>query len=269
MVITLIKKELRDSKYIFGPIILAVVLLFFASSTPNWISKIFNKDLNAINNHSIYSIFDFAIIFLIISIVILSIIAVVKYLYANIYNSKGYELFTLPANTNELLIAKLATVLIWTIIITMTVITTIIIMQTTTEGYQYTFEDYLFINFFNKKNILDFIKLGLFNVILMSNLVITILFAGALAHTKYIQQFRPAMTFVFTIIVNIISNSIQINLTGSISSLSDSGLTMLLAGPNYLTSINYDNTFYLIIFFIVLYAITNYLWTNKLELSDN
>lgn len=266
MVITLIKKELRDSKNIFAPIIMAVGVLFIATSLQEWNLK---RNTNIINNYGLFSIIELTILLIILSIVILSIIAVIKYLYKNIYNSKGYELFTLPANSHELLIAKLITVLIWTILITLTVIFTVIIMQSRSNEHQFTFEDYLFIKFFSKDNILEFIKLGLFNIVLMSNLVITILFAGALVHTKYIQKFRPAIAFITVIIITVISYSIQISLTGYYSSLLDSGLTMLLAGPTYLNSIRYDNIIYLIIFFVIIYSFTAYLWTNKLELSDN
>lgn len=274
MVRKLLNNDLRQSRKIFLPVIFTllgaviVMNLILAIGTTNMYNVLVPNKLSNI----IFSISLLVSFILFITTVILSISGLIKYLYTNIYNEYGYQLFTLPVSLSKILIVKVLVVLIWLFIIGISFFITIIVLYAINGDVAYISTMYKGISNF----ILDTSIIGKYLIVFANGVisiiasVVSFLFAGALVNTRYFQKARIFFAIAIFFIIDITLSLISFNFTfgqpanglvaDSFQSLfQTSAISELISIPYLLVNITS--------IFILGYAII-YLWKNKLELSN-
>lgn len=266
MVITLIRKELRDSLNIFTPIIAITVALIVLVYAPIVLTITDYEALMSDSSATLMMIVSLLLVAFLIALFVLSVMAYVKVLYTNIYNNKGYELFTLPIKSWQIIVAKISTIFIWSFMIIVFGFITLSLTHLLIGEFDLIKESFFEIYRFAFANFTDFSTWFRFtSAELLSTLVsfLTILFAGAFANSKYIQRNRAAVTFVIFIAITIglsyLENSFFIQ-TNPLIPFSE---------PYYLTQSYYLIASTRLLEVILMFAGVVYLWDNKLELTTN
>ncbi len=270
MVVNLIKKDLRDSKQTFIPIFIFVtaLLLFMLSSTSitNFMDKA-GLDSSTV----LFSFMTLSFFPIIISVLFLSINAVSKTLYTNIYNNQGYELFTLPVKSSYIIISKVMTTIIWLVsLLAYSFILLNIIFLIT--------QDILVSDIINSISIFFSMSLNdliikvlntLSSFITVALILLIILFSGAISHTKYISKFKKGVSItLFIVIINVISKFESIFYADYYSAFNILFLENVFAFNSKLNSVFYIIMLIRILIITILFLSTNYLWNNKLQLID-
>lgn len=209
MVGKLIKNEFKDSKDKFMPVIgliisLAILItLSFKSRT--------------INSQEILLVTIMLVVMALgIAIVVMSFMAFIDLLYTSLYNKNGYKLFTLPVETWEIIVAKIAVFFIWNVIIAIVSFLSIMaFLMITLQGTEIlTVMRSLTSYVFGQVELRTILVLLLETI--TSNLVTIsmFLFVGSIIHSTYVQNQRGIKMFVIFIIVAIILNQILFRFTG-------------------------------------------------------
>lgn len=275
MVINLIKKDLKDSAKYFIPIILLSLSLTVLSIFPDLLhSYIERRGLRYDHFESVTEIIWILVMVLRFALIGLSAFAVLKVLYQNIYNERGYELFTLPVNSWEILVSKLVSTIIWLAVVLI--------------SYYFAFNNLFFYSLdFNWVNLVEpikeifssFYELTLFTLVSFNTFLfglgicLTIMFAGAFVYSKYVQKYRSFIVAVIVAFVFIIVLQSELLIIDN-----------LLVQINWSEAINYPSYYHLLSYFpdckivyltgirlvfdIVLALGTLWLWNNKLQITD-
>lgn len=112
--------------FVFGTTILGTAALKFARET----SYRFNDSIiQTLFSISLYFIFGFSV-FALFAYAVLSVFLSVSRYYKNLFTDEGYLTFTLPVNSSSLILSKLFSTLIWTLISVVVVIACIILYIT-------------------------------------------------------------------------------------------------------------------------------------------
>lgn len=272
MVVTLFKKEFKDSYKIFFPI-LVLLIGFTTLSYINFIQSYrFGTEayyVSAIVSNTVYRLMMITII----SSVIAIIIGIVRYMYINIYNDKGYELFTLPVSSLQIIISKIMIVLIWVFIL----LTTFIVL---TMFYQSFLDEVIMLeNIKNRLHQLFSPNSALLHAAAYVNQLLyligaaaAILFAGAFANSKYVQKGRGVVAFIVVMIIALTVQTIESNVYNyAIHSFDKNTYGMIY--PNFIGNFSYlPSPLYLnslLIFrtacIVLLIFATKYMWDHKLQ----
>lgn len=160
-------------------------------------------------------------------------------MYINIYNDKGYELFTLPVSSLQIIISKIMIVLIWVFML----LTTFIVL---TMFYQSFLDEVIMLeNIKNRLHQLFSPNSALLHAAAYVNQLLyligaaaAILFAGALANSKYVQKGRGVVAFIVVMIIALTVQTIELNVYNyAIQSFDKNTYGMLY--PNFIWNFSY------------------------------
>lgn len=153
---------------------------------------------------------SFILFGLFVASVVMTIMAFIHLLYTSVYNKRGYQLFTLPVKTWEIIVAKLAVTFVWTII--MLLVSGLALFL-------------IFLVAFSGEEIWPYIS-GVFNYIFtsielryyavsllsqISGIIFTFsifMFVGSVVHSKYIQNRRGLIMFIGYLVITAIINNV-------------------------------------------------------------
>lgn len=266
MVITLIRKELRDSLNIFTPITaitVALVILVYAPIANTFINgDAFLSESSA----TLLMIVSLLLVSFTIALFVLSVMAFVKVLYTNIYNNKGYELFTLPVKAWEIIVAKMATLIIWTAVIGLFGYLSLMVTHLFIGDLELITDSFFGIFQIVFMNVKDFTSgFRMISAELLSTLIsfLTILLAGAFANSKYVQRNRAGVAFVIFIVI-----TLGLSYAENTFFIQNNVISMLTE-PYYLTQSYYLIVATRLLEVILMFVGIVYLWENKLELTTN
>ena len=266
----LLNKEISDSKYLFIPIVILTCITCFLLNSYPLTHKLFEY-LNISDSYlnSFTDVLTLFTTFALIVIFIKGLNSTFKYLYTNVYQEQGYELFTLPTRLSTIIIAKIITIVLWATIVIVTLIASISISDYLAYNSKnsYVFS-YQFESIFENKNIIKLIYLLVWNILTVIKVASIIILAGAVVHTRYIQKFRAVFASLLVFIMLILSRLIEsVIMAEMFNTLLNANLETLLFSGVGLPNFDLSLIVYLIIISIVLSLITLYIWQNKLELS--
>lgn len=269
MVVNLIKKDLRDSKQTFIPIFIFVTALLLLMLSSTSITNVMDKA--GLDSSTILFSFMTLSFFPIISVLFLSINAVSKTLYTNIYNNQGYELFTLPVKSSNIIISKVMTTIIWiTSLLTYSFILLNIIFLITKDISVSDIISSISIFLSMSANDLTIKVLNsLSYFITVALILLLILFSGAISHTKYVSKFKKGVTItLFIILINVISKFESIFYADYHSAFHILFLENIFVFNSKLNSAIYIIMLIRVLIITILFLSTTYLWNNKLQLID-
>lgn len=203
MVLKLIKHDFVESSRKFVPVIgmivavTAMIIIMFKSSISGWGAEV------------VVIAMSFMVFGLSIASFVLSVMGIIDLLYTSVYNKRGYQLFTMPVKSWEILLSKLALVFIWVGIISIVTILCagfIFLMVFGNVGiWEYV------TSFFNY--IANSLDIRVYLVSMLSNLVSTVysfalfMFVGSVIHSSYVQNGRNYKMLIFYLIASVVMSS--------------------------------------------------------------
>lgn len=235
MVLKLIKNEFIDSQRKFLPLLATIlgmgVLFTLMTISGEYINQFF----------VLTGLVVLLIVALSIATIVLSAIGYIDLLYVSLYKTRGYKLFTMPVKTWEILIAKVAVALIWTVIIfiTATLSASLFFFISTNQVREiydvvYRFLIYLFGSF----------DLGFYVITGLSILsdyileIIVFLFAGSIVNSHFIQNKRPLFMVVAYLLLTYLISNIVVNILGNFDFINFTISDIVLINPSILE--NFD-----------------------------
>lgn len=266
MVISLLKKEFRESLKIFVPIIVLAVALISLTQINTIYQRNYYEYNSAMSNMA--SSLTWKISFaLAIALAVAGMLGGITYLYRNIYNNKGYELFTLPVKSWEIMFSKTIIVIFWAVSLVLTYIVLSIFFESMYS------ESFTLDNLLRLKHLLflegdkfRYIRayLNVFMFLLIG--IMTMLFAGAFTNSKYIRKGRPVVMFIIVLVIIIFVLNISFTMNPGINWLSLSQYdSEFYSGFGYLPG-DLNKVLLIRAFITLVLAIsTNYLWNHKLQ----
>ncbi len=286
MVGKLIKNEFIDSRKHFGPVVLmtltiTLILTFVVNST-------FQGSASAF----IIPILMLIIMGLSVAIVVLWIGGLIKLLYRSIYNQNAYRLFTMPVKTWEIIVSKLVVYFLWSFIIGVVSMISLVFFVVVTWGSFEIIEV--------AQNLIAYVlqtftapQLGIF---LLSTLVdglltaFTLLFVGSIIHSSFVQNHRGILTFVGYLVITSIITRITVGFFSNMSFADISFNELILMNPDLLSNLNplvdgWDQIFVLVsnpsgfkilaqitlleaLFCGLMFMGTIWFWENKMEIIE-
>ena len=201
MVGKLIKHEFLESKRKFIPVIGTI-----AAATLILVTMI----KGGFGSNFLIVTTSFILVGLFFASIVMTIMAFIHVLYTSVYNKRGYQLFTLPVKTWEIIVAKLAITFIWTIIMMLVSGLAILIvffvalsgnevMPYISSGFNYLFTS---------------IELRYYAVSLLSQITGTIftfatfMFVGSIVHSEFVQNRRGLIMFIGFLVLTVIVNNV-------------------------------------------------------------
>lgn len=215
MVIKLIKRELKDSVKFYGPMQIMIIGLFIGFGIfINSIQKSYMAMLDITSGLSLL-----AIVVILLALAIIALLANIYILYTSIYGDRGYDLFTMPVTSTQIILSKILTIFTWSIasIVTSAIGAFILLVIT---GSLSSFLSGIVILFENLQFILgsiDYSNIALLAFQSLTNLVFAsmlILFCGAIGNSSKVQKNRVLMTVLIYFGLNMIVNVIEAFITG-------------------------------------------------------
>ncbi len=203
MVGKLIKHDFLESRRKFAPVIGMIIAVTFM------LIVMFNSSFYGTGAELVLLIMTFLVFGLSISSFVMTIMALIDLLYTSVYNKRGYQLFTMPVKSWEILVSKLVLVFIWMSIIGLVTlicggtIMLIVFGKVDVLDYFASFFSYLFSN----------IDVRVYAVSLFSSVVGTIysfslfMFVGSIVHSCYVQNGRNYKMLIFYLIAVVLISS--------------------------------------------------------------
>lgn len=257
MVIKLIKRDFKDSMRYYGPMQIMIITLFVALGVAiQTQSSNLGAFSDIIGGLAIISIFG-----VILGLFIMSLLANIYILYTSVYGDRGYDLFTMPVTSFQIIAAKLLTIILWTVISGLVAyfgmfIFLIIIGEFNSfmQGIKLIVEnfDVIFLGLLDSQDVFLVLLSGLVAWLFTS---VLILFVGAAVNTSKIQKNRGVIAFVLYYAINfLVSLVMQFGM-----------ITTGIANNEVLFSAMLPSIiFRLSLMGIMIFAV-RYLWENKLE----
>ncbi|NLW14776.1 MAG: hypothetical protein GX038_00735 [Erysipelothrix sp.] len=203
MVFKLVKNGLKDSKNKFLPIMGMVVAMMLLLTV--FIQSIDYESMMIGN-----SLILLVVMALAIATVVMSILGFIYLLYLSVYDKNGYQLFTLPVKTWEIVVSKIIIYIIWNAAIITVSVLSISVMLMITMGTS----DYLAILKVLYKDIQGQIELRVILTFLLNAFVNSMmgisffLLCGSVIHSTYIQNNRKFKMFLLYVIGTLLLTSI-------------------------------------------------------------
>lgn len=257
MVGKLIKRDIKDSVKYYGPIQVLIIVLFVGMAL--FMNSVMNSYQNLMNIMATVSII--AVVAIVFGLLILSVLANIYILYTSIYGNRGYDLFTMPVSSMQIIISKLATVIIWTFISGVTAMLGLFIFLTLTGNLS----DFMAGVVFIIENIsviiqgLDIASLGIFAIQGFTNLMfssILLLFCGAIVNSSKVQKSRGVIAVVLYYLLNMAVNILE---TFVIPTTDPLGVLFLSTSTVFALTV-----FKLAFMGLMIYGV-KWIWENKLE----
>lgn len=220
----LFKYENRALKKILLPVCFGVILLSILGTAMLKLNMYFDSNFsdNSIINNILSSSTGLILIFSILAIIsscFISVFLILQRYYKNLFTDEGYLTFTLPVKTSQIILSKLLTAIIWTIIVVISTVIGIfifVIFGTSSEFINYEVIDAI-VKFFHYVTNLEFISnfdliligleyliylfISLVTSILLMYLAITL---GAITAKKHKILASVGFYFIISTIVSII-----------------------------------------------------------------
>lgn len=210
MVIKLVKRDLKDSIKYYGPIQILIVVLFLGVGF--FLNSVESSQHNLMNFMATLSMMSvFAVMF---SLFILSILANIYILYTSIYGDRGYDLFTMPVSSGSIILSKLLTVSIWSILSAITAgfgMLLFLLMTGNIGNFMYGVS-FITENFQIIFAQFDYSIFGLGAVRLITNGLFTsvlILLCGAAVNSSKIQKNRGVMAVVLYYVLSMVVSFVE------------------------------------------------------------
>ncbi|HKM23744.1 MAG TPA: ABC transporter permease [Erysipelothrix sp.] len=263
MVIKLTKRDILDSKRYYIPIVISVIAFFVSLGFA--INNLDNSQLSLIGNivsgASFLGVAAFSF-----GLFILSIIANIYILYTSVYGDRGYDLFTMPVTSGQIIFSKFLTIAFWAIVSFAAGVVGFLLFLMIT-GMMGDFLAAIQLILMNLSYLFENIDLGILIVLALSFLVsgiysaALILFSGAVANSSKFQKNRGVVAVLVYFGVSFV-----INVITSLTNIGWDFLTMMNISKNtLLTIINASMVFNIAIAGLLLLAV-KWLWENKLEI---
>ena len=268
MVGKLIKNDLKDSSKAYLPVlgmilvgtILALISLSFAGGHSQFA-------------YFFSAIMNFVVFGLVIAVAVMSVRATIYVLYSSIYTKNAYRLFTLPVKPWQILVSKIVTSFLWSLLVSFVTMISI--------GFivGYVSED-IFIIFKGFKELItqlrtmvtpSILAAFLVNGLLTSILSYTlILFAGSLSNSSMIRKNRGIVTFAIVLITMSLYGQVADAFGADIFTvLGRYDLNAFLVGTLHINFMEFFWVFLFIGIIIVMLVFgTLWLWDNKLEITN-
>ena len=268
MVGKLIKYDLKDTSKAYLPVIgmiligtvLALTSLSFAQGQSQ-LAFIFSTIMN------------FVIFGLVVGVVVMSVRATIYVLYGSIYTKNAYRLFTLPVKTWQIIVSKIMTSIIWSIVISILTFLSIgIIVGYVSEDFFIIFKGFGEL----MTQLSTMITPSLAMVFIIDSVLTSILgsmiilFAGSLSNSSLIRKNRGILTFVIVLITLSIYGQVASSFgADTMSVFARYNLNAFLVGN---LNIQFMEFFWVFAFMGILIAgftfATLWLWENKLEILN-
>ena len=113
MVGKLIKREMKDSVKYYGPVQILILVLFVSMGL---MIRSIEMDSGSNFTNIFVMISMLAIVAVSFGLMILSLLANIYIVYTSMYGDRGYDLFTLPVTSMQIIISKILTIVIWSLI---------------------------------------------------------------------------------------------------------------------------------------------------------
>lgn len=217
MVIKLIKRELKDSGKYYVPMQVMILTMFV----------IFGFMVNSVESGKMGGFTDIitgisalGLVAIVFGLVIMGLLANIYILYTSIYGDRGYDLFTMPVSSFQIISSKLLTIILWSVVSMFTASLGIFVFTLITG----TFKDFLyglelfitqFKYIFTGFNIEDFffVITQLASQWLLSSVLM--LLVGAIVNTSKIQKNRGVIAVVLFYVINMALGMIDSSVFGS------------------------------------------------------
>ncbi len=255
MVIKLIKREFKDSKRYYGPTQIAIIGMFV----------LLGMSLTTVGNTIgpiISGIAILGFLGLFFGALVVSLLANIYILYTSIYGDRGYDLFVMPVSPFQIILAKMLTIALWTLISAASTVLGFFIFATIVgslsdlwQGFQIIMDNFYFI-----VGDIDFAYLGLILASLAVSAILSsalILFAGAVANSSKVQKNRGVVAVIVYFVINY-----TLNIITSLASIgSDPFFLETMDTSTMMAAIGFD----LAIAGLLIYGVI-WIWNNKLEI---
>lgn len=205
MLLTLFKKDFKENASYFTPIILMVLVLGILLNFPDLLGSS-DSYFDEMKTPVIFQASWLLSIATFVCIFIFSGLAIVRSLYNSIYNEKGYELFTLPISSGQIMFSKVLSVIVWLVVVYSFYYLTLSVFQLIVSNDNfYTVSDIMSEKFkymfSNLRNMFYMIFSYINRILYLIVMSLTVIFAGALANSSLVQKYRGAIAMIIITIV--------------------------------------------------------------------
>ena len=281
----LFKYENKSVSKLLTPMALAVIILPVLGALILKMQFIFGDKFE--NGSIISSIFSLAsgimIFFIVIATIsacFISLFILMQRYYKNLFSDEGYLTFTLPVKTSSIILSKLFTAVIWSVIITICTIIGVMIFvlfgtsasfinNEVVDGFSHVFKQIFEFYFTGSAvqiiyliELLISIIVSLFTNILLMYLAITI---GCQIAKKHKVLASIGMYFVISSVVSVLSTIIQVITTTTLYG----GFDFIYVEPTLsdVTLILLPSIIFSIILGVCYFLLNNYILKNKLNIE--
>lgn len=188
MFLKLCKHELKCSyrSFLFLYAVLIVVALFL---NPNGQSMFNNIAI------IIYSI-------VLMVLFVMCIVVIIKNYNTSMFTRSAYLTHTLPVSTTALLLTKILSAIFWSIISTIVVLISILLISFRMTGFDIGYVQSMISDIIQSPNIWSTLLMIVFLLFSLIEAITLIYLAINITHTTHIQRFRPAIAFLFFIMIS-------------------------------------------------------------------
>lgn len=280
----LIKYEIKATSRLLLPLYCGIILFSIFSKISLHTLNIYEVRYMATHNSLINFIVTtmtfisfFLYAFVIITTFIMTIVIAIRRFYKNLLSDEGYLMFTIPVNTNNLILSKLLTTIIWYIISIIVTIFSLMILSFSDDFFENIGKFYFFLQriSYDLSSIpeisLTVILIMLLIIIAFPSSILMIYASIAIGHTRHTHRLLYSFVayLVIGFIMNIIYNVLSFFLTSplnyiTLNSSSISNINLLISQVNiYLVM----NIILSLLFSAVFYYITYIVLSKKLNLE--
>lgn len=259
MVIKLVKRDMRDSKKYYVPILIIIVALFtlLGLMIRSFDGSYYSDVANIVGALSVVGI-----VALTFGLLILSVLANIYILYTSVYGDRGYDLFTMPVTSGQIIISKMLTIFFWSVLSMVAVGIGFFFFLATTNllneffiGLQILLENLSYI--FADLDMTNVAIFGLSAVVSWFFTAALMLFAGAVANSSKFQKNRGIIAVGIYYLIVFSLNLIQ-------TLVIKESMTQIFFQGNS-TVVLISALFDLLIVGVLLFGV-KWLWDNKLEI---
>lgn len=261
MFLKLCKHELKCSyrNFLFLYAILLIVSLCF---NPN-------------GNNMLSTFAMFLYIIIIIVLFVMCIVVIIRNYNNSMFSRNAYLTHTLPVSTTELLLTKILSAALWSVISIFVVFISFILMVLRINGFDFSVLADGMNEFFRLPYSMDIAMFLLYSLFSLLNTVTLIYLVMNITHTTHIQRFRPAIAFALYLLIGWVVSFI-INIVSDFFHLSNLAIfslnaNLIMANTN---TIAINNTSYILIMLIISVVLTiiyffasKYILDHKLEIE--
>lgn len=253
MFLKLCKHELKCSyrNFLFLYAVLLIAALFFNPNGNNMLTT--------------FVMILYSVILMVIFV--MCIVVIIRNYNNSMFSRNAYLTHTLPVTTTELLLTKILSAALWSVVSIFVVFLSSILMVLRMSGFDFSIIGTGFSNFFNSPYLMDmfmFLLYGLFSII---NTVTLIYLVMNITHTTHIQRFRPAIAFILYILIDWILTFVLGKFLNVFHISYNAGI--LISGTSAISGINY--MFIMLIISVLLTTLyffaSKYILDKKLEIE--